>query len=84
MNCTVACRECDRSCKRTLAHDRPGGGEDASGLEAGLRAGLEGLGRCLRVVADPFDTGGRIADWLAAQAGGERRGLPLVPPPLLW
>ena len=54
---------------------RPGGGEDASGLEAGLRAGLDGLGRRVRVVADQFGAGGRIADWLAAQAGGERRGL---------
>ena len=80
MNCTVACRECDRSCKRTLAHDRPGSGEDASGL----RAGLDGLGRRVRTAADPFDAGGRIADWLAAQASDERRGLPLVPPLLLW
>ena len=50
---------------------RPGGGEDASGLEAGLRAGLDGLGRRVRVVADQFGAGGRIADWLAAQAGGD-------------
>ena len=59
-------------------------GQAAAKTPPGWKPGLDGLGRRVRTAADPFDAGSRIADWLAAQAGGERRSLPLVPPPLLW